>query len=334
MAPAACLCDRFHTRFGLERKAVMDSKDILLSDRLVCLAAKLVFKMISLLPRFAAYPLCEAAAALFCLVDSKHRKIGMVNLAIAFPEKSLKWRKKVLYNSFRQLGTHAVELSRLHKIDPVELKSRVRYNSSYQNYLEARKEGRGLIFLTAHLGCWELISTAHGAHGHRLHVLVRPLDNPCLDEWLSAGRSRFGTGIIQKQSALRQMMSLLRKSEEIGILLDQNVQEKDGVYVPLFGKPASTSAGLAAIVMKTRCPVISAFILPDRKKGHYIIQMSPLIEFVESGNKEEDLVANTAIYNQHLENAIREFPEGWLWGHRRFKTQPGGSDPYTEKEQK
>ena len=308
----------------------MNSKDISMTDKLVCLAARLVFRMISLLPRFAAYPLCETAAALFCLIDSRHRKIGMVNLGIAFPEKSLKWRKKVLYDSFRHLGTHAVELSRLHQIKPDELKSRVRYNSSFQHYIKAKEDGRGLIFLTAHLGCWELISTAHGAHGYRLHVLVRPLDNPCLDEWLSAGRSKFGTGIIQKQSALRQMLSLLRNNEEIGILLDQNVQEKDGVYVPLFGKAASTSAGLAAIVMKTKCPVIAAFILPDQKKGQYVIQMSPPIEFVESGNREEDLVANTAIYNQHLEDAIKKFPEGWLWGHRRFKTQPDGSNPYKD----
>ena len=78
---------------------------------------------------------------------------------------------------------------------------------------------------------------------------------------------------------------LLRNNEEIGILLDQNVQEKDGVYVPLFGKAASTSAGLAAIVMKTKCPVIAAFILPDGKKGQYVIQMSPPIRFEESGNR-------------------------------------------------
>lgn len=306
----------------------MDSNKISLIDRAGCLAAKLFFRFISFLPRFAAYALCESAASLICLIDRKHRRIGMVNLGIAFPEKSLKWRKKTLYNSFRQLGVHAVELSRLHQIGPDELKSRVRYNSSYKHYNKIKEEGRGLIFLTAHLGCWELISTAHGAHGHQLNVLVRPLDNPCLDDWLSAGRSRFGTGIIQKQSALRQMLSLLRNNQEVGILLDQNVQEKDGVYVPLFGRPASTSVGLAAIVMKTRCPVIAAFILPDRKKGQYVIQMSTPIEFVDSGNREKDLITNTSIYNQHLEEAIRKFPEGWLWGHRRFKTQADGSNPY------
>ena len=184
----------------LEGKSVMNSKVISLTDKLVCLAAKLVFRVIALLPRFAAYPLCETAAAFFCLIDSRHRKIGMINLGIAFPEKSLEWRKKVLYDSFRHLGIHAVELGRLHQIEPGELKSRVRYNSSFQHYLNARAEGRGLIFLTAHLGCWELISTAHGAHGHRLHVLVRPLDNPCLDEWLSAGRSRFGTGLFKNRA--------------------------------------------------------------------------------------------------------------------------------------
>lgn len=299
-----------------------------LTDRAVCWSAMLFFRFISFIPRCAAYPFCESLAALSCFFDRKHRRIGMINLGIAFPEKPVQWRKKVIYDSFRHLGTHAVELGRLHRMSPEELRSKVRYNESFEHYLKAKGEGRGLIFLTAHLGCWELISTAHGAHGYKLHVLVRPLDNPGLDEWLSAGRSRFGTGIIQKQNALRQMLSLLRNNEEIGILLDQNVQEKDGVYVPLFGKPASTSAGLAAIVMKTRCPVIAAFILPDGEKGKYVIQMSPPIKFEETGNREKDLINNTAVYNRYLEEAIRKFPEGWLWGHRRFKTQPDGSNPY------
>jgi Kdo2-lipid IVA lauroyltransferase/acyltransferase len=306
----------------------MDSDKISLTDKAVCAAAKIFFRFISILPRFIAYAMCESLALLFCLIDRKHRRIGMVNLGIAFPDKSLKWRKKTLYKSFRQLGIHAVELSHLHHISPLELKSRVRYNSSYKYYSRAREEKRGLVFLTAHLGCWELISTAHGAHGHQLNILVRPLDNPCLDDWLSAGRSKFGTGIINKRNALRQMLSLLRNDREVGILPDQNVQEKDGVYVPLFGKPASTSGGPAAIVMKTRCPVIAAFILPDRKKGHYVIEMSPPIEFVDSGNREQDLITNTAIYNKHLEEGIKKFPAGWLWGHRRFKTQADGSNPY------
>lgn len=297
-------------------------------DRAVCFIVKLFFRMISWLPLFAAYPICETAGALVYLLDRKHRRIGLINLGIAFPEKDLKWKKRVLLRSFRQLGVHAVELSRLQRMDPEELRSKVRYDSSYRYYEQVKKEGRGLIFMTAHLGCWELISTAHGAHGHKLHVLVRPLDNPCLDEWLCNLRNRFGGGIIRKNSALRQMLSLLKMNEEVGILPDQNVQEKDGVYAPLFGKPASTSAGLAAIAMKTRSPVIAAFILPDRDKGKYVIRMSPPIEFMTRGNREEDVIENTAVYNRHLEKAIREFPEGWLWGHRRFKTQPDGSDPY------
>ena len=68
--------------------------------------------------------------------------------------------------------------------------------------------------------------------------------------------------------------------------------------------------------------------LNEHPKGKYVIRMSPPIEFMTKGSREEDVIENTAVYNRHLEKAIREFPEGWLWGHRRFKTQPDGSDPY------
>lgn len=301
------------------------SKKFLLDAKLV----RMLSGLISRTPLFISMPICRTIGSLVYLLDGKHRRIGMINLDIAFPDRSKAWKKKILHRSFRQQGTHAVELSRLARLTPEQLRQKVRYDQSYRYYEKIKEEGRGLIFMTAHLGCWELISTAHGAHGHRLHVLVRPLDNPQLDRWLSSIRNRFGGGVINKNNALRQMLVLLKKGEEVGILPDQNVQEKDGIYAPLFGRPACTSAGLAAIAMKTRSPVIPAFILPGAEKGAYVIKMSPPIEFISTGNREKDLAANTAVYNSHLEEAIKDYPEGWLWGHRRFKTQPDGTDPYS-----
>lgn len=309
----------------------MDEKKVELGDRLLGLLVRFFFRFLASLPPSAAYVFSRILATLVCFFDLKHRRIGMINLGIAFPAKSEKWRKKILYKSFRRLGVHAVELARLEKMSPEELRNKVRYDQTFEFYKKVKEEGRGLIFMTAHLGCWELISTAHGAHGHRLHVLVRPLDNPVLDDWISGIRNKFGGAVIQKNNALRQMLYLLKQKEEVGILPDQNVQEKDGVYASLFGRPAATSAGLAAIAMKTKCPVIAAFIFPDKQFGKYVIKMSPPVEVVSTGDREGDLVANTQTYNRLLEEAIRRYPEGWLWGHRRFKTQPDGEDPYKSK---
>ena len=299
-----------------------------MTDMAVFALVMVLFGVISFLPRPLAYFFCESLAAGVCVIDFRHRKTGLVNLEIAFPEKSLKWRKQILSKSYRQIGTHVVELSRLHRMSPEELRTRVRKRKSYTNYYQAINQGKGLIFLTAHLGCWELLSTGHSVHGYKLHALVRPLDNPCLDEWHTRARTRFGTGIIEKRNALKQMLPVLRRREEIGILLDQNVQEKDGVFVPLFGKPAATSAGLVAVAMKTKCPVITSFIMPDSRKGYYNIIMGEQLEFVDTGDRKQDLLTNTALCNRALEKAIRRYPEGWLWGHRRFKTQPDGSNPY------
>jgi len=307
----------------------MDVKGISKKQQIEALAARSFFRALSWVPIAISIPVCRSIASFIYFVDGKHRRIGMINLDIAFPEKSREWKKKILHQSFRQQGVHAVELSRLARLTPEQLRKKVSYDQSFRYYEKIKGEGRGLIFMTAHLGCWELISTAHGAHGNRLHVLVRPLDNPRLDQWLSSIRNRFGGGVINKNNALRQMLALLKKGEEVGILPDQNVQEKDGLYVPLFGRPASTSAGLAAIAQKTKSPVIPAFILPGDQSGTYVIRMHPPIEFTSTDDRKRDLEVNTAIYNQHLEKAIREYPEGWLWGHRRFKTQPDGSDPYS-----
>lgn len=285
-----------------------------------------------LLPLFAAYPLAESIALLVYLLDRKHRRIGMINLAIAFPEKSPAWRKSVLRRSFLQIGDHAVELCRLGGISRSDIESRVCYEPGFglENYREAKKQGKGVIFLTAHVGAWELLPLAHAVLGHPLSFIVRPLDNRFLDAWGSRLRNQYGNRSVSKFGSIRKLLKILQDREDIGILIDQNVQEKNGVFVSLFGKPACTTIAPAALALKTGAPVVAGFILPDRRKGRYRIRFYPPLQVSSSGDRERDIEENTARFVQFLEDVIRRYPHCWLWGHRRFRTQPDGSDPYLE----
>ena len=129
---------------------------------------------------------------------------------------------------------------------------------------QAMAHGRGIFFLTGHFGNWELLAATHGLAGFGLSVVVRPLDNPYLDALIARARERSGLRAISKREAVQGVRAALARGECIGILLDQDAG-RDGVFVPFLGHPASTSRALAVLAIKTRSPVVPAFIhrLPD-----------------------------------------------------------------------
>ena len=188
--------------------------------------------------------------------------------------------------------------------------------------------GKGVMFLTGHICAWELLPLAHATLRNRLSVVVRPLDNPLLDRWLTETRSRFGNKVIEKESALRRILRLFGEGEDVGILIDQNVQEKDGFFVPLFGRQACTTASPATLALRTGTPIVFAFLIPRKRRGHYLIRFYPPIEVQPSDDRQADLARYTTLFNRYIEEVVREIPDCWLWGHRRFRTQPDGSDPY------
>lgn len=301
-----------------------------LLDGIVYLLVRIFLKVVRILPCPVGYSLCKFLATCFFWIDREHRRVGMINLNIAFPHKSEDWRRLILLRSFQQLGDHLVEVSRLQYTEKSELVKRVSYEEDrgLENYLKAKKHGKGIIFLAAHISAWELLPTAHAAHGHPLNIVVRPLDNPWLEAWATGLRSRFGNRVLAKQGSIKQIFRILREGGDVGLLIDQNIQEKEGIYVPFFGRQASTSSTLAALALKTASPVVASFIYPKGPPGEYRIRFYQPIWLKESGDFEKDVRDGTIMFNRYIETVIREYPHCWLWGHRRFHTQPKGKGPY------
>ena len=299
-------------------------------DGLVYLLVRVFLAFIGVLPDFLAYPLCESLAVLVFLLDGKHRRIGLINLNIAFPERDERWKRRILRQSVQQLGDHVVELSRLHCLTPEKVKRRVRYEEGrgLENYFKAGGRDEPVLFLTAHISAWELLPVAHALYGHPLSFVVRPLDNPFLDRWLTRLRTLCGNQVIAKQGSMRPILKTLKAGGDVGFLLDQNSQEKEGVFVPLFGHPASTNSSLAALSRKTSISIVAGFIFPRHRRGQYTIRFYPPIEVICSGDVQKDISEAMARLNRRIEEVIREYPHCWLWGHRRFQTQPDGSNPY------
>jgi Kdo2-lipid IVA lauroyltransferase/acyltransferase len=183
-------------------------------------------------------------------------------------------------------------------------------------------KGKGVFMLTAHFGNWEFMSaaTALGLHAKNA-VVVRPADFEPADRLLTILRSKFGTEIIPKRRAMKKLLAVKKEKKVIGILLDQNVDWYEGVFVPFFGKPACTNKGLALVALRTASPVVPIFSVrqPD---GRYRIIFEDEVVLKRSGDKIRDVEENTAVFTQIIEKYVRRYPDHWFWFHKRWKTRP------------
>ena len=190
-----------------------------------------------------------------------------------------------------------------------------------QEYLtRALAQGKGVLVLTAHFGNWELMSAAMAVHHGGTAVVVRPLDFPPADRILEELRARFNTQIIPKQKGARRILEALRRGKPVGILLDQNVDWYEGVFVDFLGRTACTNKGLALIALKVGVPVVPAFSV-RRPEGGYRVVFLPPVEAQRTGDPQRDVEDTTARYADVLARVIQAHPDHWFWFHRRWKTR-------------
>ena len=286
----------------------------------------LLVKLLGALPRSLARALAILLAHVVYRLHPRFRRIGLRNLEIAFPEKSMAERRRILRGTFTSLGRQLAEFCRFPRYSR-ENASRVILYDGFENYEAAHRRGKGLIFLTAHFGGWELSSFFHSLSGHPLHIVVRPLDNPYLNALVDRYRTLHGATSFGKQDFARGLIAAMRAGESVGILMDQNVMPEGGVFVDFFGKPACTAAGPARVALRTDAAVIPTFTIWDAQIGRYRLRFDPPLPLVRSSDDDADTAVNTAAFTNAIENYVRRYPEQWLWVHRRWKTRPPGEPP-------
>ncbi len=290
--------------------------------RLEYAPAWLVAHTLGALPRPLARAAAIILARLFYVFHARLRRVGMHNLQIAFPQMPRGERRRILLRLFDGLGRQLAEVCLFPRYTR-ENAGRVAVYDGFENFERAHSRRKGVIFLTAHLGGWEIGSFVHAVNGHPLKILIRPLDNPYLDRMVARYRGMHGNTTIPKTD-LRGVIAALRAGETVGILMDQNMTLAQGEFVDFFGHPACTTTMVARLALRSEAAVVPAFTIWDGVLGKYRIHFDPEIELVRSGNEEADAIANTAVFTKVIESYARKYPEQWLWVHRRWKTRPPG----------
>jgi KDO2-lipid IV(A) lauroyltransferase len=287
--------------------------------------ARTIISGLGALPRPAAVALGLLLARIAYVLPGGLNRTGQRNLQLAFPEKSDAERHRLLRGSFENLGRLLGEFSQLPRATPEALRKLIEYDQVGLAHLrEAEKNGRGIIFLTGHLGSWELLSFGWSALEYPISFLVRPIDNPRVEEMIEKIRTRFGNRAIDKKNAARQSLRVLRDGGTLGILSDLNSHPHEGVFVPFFGRLACTTAGIATLALKTDAVVIPTCAVWDKQKNRYFFHGDPPVELVRTGDHRQDVELNTARFAAAMERLIRLYPEQWLWIHKRWKTRPQG----------
>ncbi len=280
-------------------------------------------KLLGMLPRPLARALGIAFGLAIYTVHARLRKVGLRNLALAFPEMSVNERRRLLRGEFISLGRQLAEVCLFPRYTRENVSQVVVYEG-FENFERAYARGKGVLFLTGHIGAWELSAFAHSLQGHPLSIVMRSLDNPYVDGLLQRYRTMHGNRTVDKDDFVRGLLSAMRAGETAGILMDTNMTPPQGVFVDFFGVPACTASGLARIALRTDAEVVPGFTVWDSKLRKYILHFLPPVELVRSSNNEADIVANTAKFTSVIEGIVRRYPEQWLWVHRRWKTRPPG----------
>jgi KDO2-lipid IV(A) lauroyltransferase len=288
-------------------------------------AVRALLGSLSALPRPVAVRLGLFVGRLAYRGLGRLRRVGNRNLELAFPEMDASERDRIMRSVFRNLGRQLGEFSQFSHATPETLKKYVEYDPvSVKRFEEARAQGKGIIFLTAHIGSWELLSFGYSAISHPLSFLVRPLDNPRVEELIEGIRTRFGNRAIDKKMAARTALRVLRDGGTLGILADLNSQPHEGVFVPFFGHLACTTAGVATLALRTDALVMPVCAVWDESRQKFIFYGDPVIELERSGDEKQDVLANTARFAAAIESQIRRYPDQWMWIHKRWKTRPSG----------
>ncbi len=300
----------------------MKRKRSKISDFVQYISLKTLVAVIRLIPLHIGVLVLKSLAYLFYLFDKKQRKIAYKNLRNAYGDELSDIQiRKIIRSNYLHFA--------LVWLDFVKL-PRIVNTSNWQNYFQveglefarkARKEGKGIIFVTGHVGNWEVLGCAFDFFFHPLHSIAKHLKNPFVDRFLTRLREEGRQKIIFAEDASRETIRVLRNNKFLGILVDQNARENN-IFVDFFGQKAATTRSVATISLKTGAPIVMIFLRRTDRKYKFKITLSKPIQIERTGNLEKDILSLTQRYTTIIESRIREHPHEWLWMQRRWKTKP------------
>ena len=248
----------------------------------------------------------------------KEKKTALNNLAASFPEKD----EKEIYSIARESLICIVNsLIDIINIDKFRKRFYDYIKIDGEEYLKKATGGKGCMYLTGHVGNWELMGFYLAHIGIDLNPIAREVYDKRLNDIIIDVRKENGVNTILrgKPDTSRKMIKALKNKGVLAMLIDQDIKVQ-GIFVDFFNQKAYTTKGAASIALKFKCEVFAGFI--HREGKVHKITIRPL-DLIDTGDKERDIYDNTLMYTKAVEDAIRKHPAQWVWMHKRWKTKQG-----------
>jgi len=279
-----------------------------------------LFKLfVTKLPKSLLNFLINTFAAIGYLVDKKHNKIAKVNLDIAFENRlSEKQKIEIIKKGYKNLLHLLKEFILNQTISKEELLKKITFHNEHF-YYDAIQKKQGVIFLTAHYGSWELLSLAMGAKFGPMSIIGRKLDSVPMNDILEKNRQRFNITLLEKKGAMRGMLKALQKSENVGLLVDQNTAEQEGILISFFGKKARHTPAAAQFSKKMNVTIIPTFITTNDYEHFDITFYDPILP--PQNDNEKAIIDSVQAQANITQHVIEQKPDEWFWFHRRWKNQ-------------
>ncbi len=292
-------------------------------SRLEYLAIRLLGLLFQMFPIDLNLRTARLIGDLWWLFDRRHRDRTKEHIRLAFGNTySDEELTRLGRQCFRHWTMYAVEFlcgmrlvnewNVLRYVTPVDLKP----------LFELMLEKRGVILLTGHYGNFELSGYLFATVGFEAVAVMRPLDNPYLNDYVVRTRARQGLRLLNKTGVGAEAEDILKRGGTIGFVADQDAGRK-GVFVDFFGQPASTYKSIALLAMACEAPIVVGGARRTGERFHYELAVERIIMPDEWADQEDPLRWITQEYSTALETLIRRAPEQYLWIHRRWKTAPG-----------
>jgi len=261
----------------------------------------------------------RGALEIYLLLKPELKRVAQVNLKIAFPDLTEFERERIYKHHKKELAQIFADMIRAPYHDPKWVKENVVFNDPalVSQYIEEIKVTGG-VSATAHIGNFEIILHALNQNGVVTNFVTRAFKQKFLNEWWQKRRASSGGSAIDRKGAIKGSLRAIQNKESVGILFDQNVTRNFASFVPLFGKNAATTKIIPLLLKKTKASLVFWTVRPAESK--FIVE-GRKIDYHDILEDEEFTEKLLIRLHQELERRIREYPEGWFWFHRRWRTQ-------------
>lgn len=289
-------------------------------DYAIYIAVKIASFIVSLMPLGLVLWIGRLIGLSMYHLHPKRKRIAYANLKAAFcKEKAPSELKGILKRTYKNYGQSIIETVRMPRINYDYLKRYIEVEN-IDRISEAKKRGKGIVFLTSHFGNWELSSLKSAQAGYPIYVLARPQRLEIVNDLLNSYRERLGCKVVNRGMSSREIVRALKRNEIIGILSDQDVG-KEGIFIDLLGRPASQPVGAVRLARETGATILPTFII--RKNGpRHVIKLEELIHVSKTNDRDGDIKSGLQRHTRILESYITQYPDQWMWVYTRWKSTP------------